>query len=48
MLPRNLSADARETATQFVIVLPRCLARRLARLSWALTAWCWGQLPSMM
>jgi hypothetical protein len=30
------------------IVLPRCLPRRPARLSWALTAWRWGRLLSVM
>jgi hypothetical protein len=33
-------------ARSFVIVLPRCLPRRPARLSWALSAWCRGRLLS--
>jgi hypothetical protein len=31
-----------------LIVLSRCLPCRPARLSWVLTAWCWGRLLSMM
>jgi hypothetical protein len=40
-------ADAQRHPNQFVIVPLRCLPRRPAHLSWALTAWC-GRLLLVM